>query len=67
MNSAISIPVCEKMLRTLKEAAAYSNIGRKKLKEIMSEPDCNFVLRKGDWALIKRKMFEDYLLNMEVI
>lgn len=52
------VPISEKLTLTLEEAAAYSNIGVNKLREIMNEADCTFVLFVGNKRLIKRQIFE---------
>ena len=38
------VPIAEKLALTLEEAAAYSNIGINKLREIKNDTDCEFVL-----------------------
>ncbi len=55
------VPIWEKANLTLEEAAAYSNIGINKLREITSENGCTFVLFCGNKRLIKRKLFDKYL------
>lgn len=55
------IPIAEKLALTLEEAAAYSNIGINKLREITNDADCEFVLFVGNKRLIKRKVFEKYI------
>ena len=55
------VPVWEKANLTLEEAAAYSNIGINRLREISNEQDCPFVLWVGSKRLIKRKPFESFL------
>ena len=42
-------------------AAAFSNIGINKLREITNERNCDFVFFVGNKRLIKRKRFEQYL------
>ena len=54
----------EKFTLTINEAAEYFNIGRNKLREMVKEPDCNFVLYIGKKTLIKRQRLEDYLNNL---
>lgn len=54
------VPISEKALLTLDEAAAYFNIGINKLREVCSD-DSGFVLFVGTKRLIKRKKFETYL------
>ncbi len=58
------IPIWEKSNLTLEEAAAYSNIGTSKLREMTDRKDCRFVLFVGNKRLIKRKLFDQYLENM---
>jgi hypothetical protein len=57
----IEVPVWEKANLTLEEAAAYSNIGINRLREISDEQNCPFVLWIGSKRLIKRKPFEAFL------
>jgi len=57
----IEIPIWEKSNLTLEEAAAYSNIGTKKLRQITNEKTCNFVILVGNKRLIKRKQFDKYI------
>lgn len=61
------IPVWQKMNLTVEEAAAYSNIGESRIRELAKLPDCNFVLMKGTVTLIKRKKFEEYMAELEVL
>ena len=62
-----SIPIPQKLLITVEEAAQYTHIGENKIRELFTERDCNFVLKKGAFSLIRRKKFEEYILNKEVI
>ena len=55
------IPIWHKFNLTIEEAARYSNIGVNKIREIVSYPDCTFVLHVGRRKLIKRNKFEAYL------
>ena len=55
------VPVREKANLTLEEAAAYSNIGINRLRDISDEQNCPFVLWVGSKRLIKRKPFEAFL------
>lgn len=62
------IPICEKLTITVKEASLYSGIGMNKIRELMSERDCDFVLKIGSKkALIKRAKFEKFLMVHEAI
>lgn len=55
------VPIWHKSNLTLEEAAAYSNIGMHKLREITDDEDCSFVLWIGSKRLIKREQFDKYL------
>ena len=55
------VPVWEKANLTLGDAAAYSNIGINRLREISNEQNCPFVLWVGSKRLINRKPFESFL------
>lgn len=61
------LSIAEKAMLTIEEAAEYSNIGQKKIREMANDPRCNFVLHSGRNVLIKRKRFEDFLESREVI
>lgn len=52
------VPIWEKTTLTVEEAAAYSNIGTHKLREIT---DKELVLWVGSKRLIKRKALEKYI------
>lgn len=61
MDKKDEIRLCEKSLLTLSEAAAYTNIGEKKLREISNSNRCTFVLFVGNKRLFKRKLLDAYL------
>ena len=61
------VPIYQKVNLTIKEATALTNIGRDKLNELINERDCNFTLQVGRKTLIKRKLFEEYLMKKSVI
>ncbi len=54
----------EKYLLTINEAAEYFNIGKNKLREMIKDPCCNFVLFNGKKILIKKNKLEAYLDNI---
>ena len=58
---APSVPIWEKSLLTLEEAAAYFGIGINKLREISDSDQCDFVLWVGRKRMIKRKNCNDFL------
>ena len=61
MSKSIKIPIWEKAVITMDEAAAYSSIGINKLYSMTSDPCCTYVLRNGNRKLIKRKEFDQFL------
>ncbi len=61
MAKKILIPVSEKYLLTVDEAAAYFNIGRDKLYEFAKEDETKFILRNGRNILFKKEAMEEYL------
>lgn len=63
-NRIYDVPIWEKYNLTIKEAAEYYNIGENKLRELIKEDNCDFVLYVGKKCLIKCNKFESYLDNM---
>ena len=61
MVEELQVPIHLKMTLTIKEAAAYSNIGINKIESMLRSPNCPFVLWNGSKRLIKRKALEKYL------
>ncbi|MBQ3124064.1 MAG: DNA-binding protein [Clostridia bacterium] len=60
-NKIKEVPIHLKVTLTIKEAAAYSNIGINKIESIMKAPNCSFVLYVGTKKLVKRKEFEQFI------
>lgn len=58
-----TVPIKDKLNLTIEEAAAYSNIGINKLRELMNMPRCTFVIYIGRKRLIKRREFEKFIEN----
>lgn len=68
MSSQITqVPIHLKTTLTIKEAAAYSNIGINKIENMLRTPNCPFVLFVGAKKLVKRKEFEQYISNKTAI
>lgn len=62
------VEIKDKLNLTIEEAAAYSGIGIHKIRELMEEKDCDFVLKVGvGKTLIKRSKFERYIMSKEAI
>ena len=56
------VPVWEKYTLTIREAAEYFHICEKKLRRIVDENiNADFVVMNGNRAMIKRKIFEQYI------
>lgn len=62
-----SVPIHLKTTLTIKEAAAYSNIGINRLDALLRAPNCPFVLFVGTKKLVKRKEFEEFISKTLVI
>ncbi|MBQ7103257.1 MAG: transposase [Anaerotignum sp.] len=55
----VEVPVWEKANLTVNEAAAYFEIGTKKIRDLAREnPDATYFLWNGSKLLIKRELFE---------
>jgi excisionase family DNA binding protein len=63
MEKELQVPIWKKTTLTVKEAAAYSNIGINRIEEMLRDPRCQFVLYVGNKKLVKCEMFEEYLKN----
>lgn len=55
------VPIQEKALLTIEEAAEYTGIGLHKLRELSNEKSCTFVLWNGSKRMFKRKKLIEYL------
>ncbi|MCD8239666.1 MAG: transposase [Clostridiales bacterium] len=66
-NRKIIVPTWEKLLLTIKECVAYSGIGEHKLRELVNDPDCEFVVQVGTKKLIKRKRFEEFIGSISTV
>lgn len=62
-----NVPIHQKVNLTIKEAAAYSNIGETTIRHLLNERACPFLLKIGKKNLVKRKEFEKYLENKHYI
>lgn len=60
MAKEIYVPIWEKTHITIEEAAAYTGIGRDKLREICDQND-RLVLWIGRRRLVKRERLNEYL------
>ncbi len=61
-NSENKVPLWEKYILTIQEAAEYFHIGEKKLRKLVEErTDADYLIMNGNRVMIKRKLFEKYL------
>lgn len=60
MAKDIQVPVWQKTHLTLDEAAAYTGVGRDKLREL-SDKNAELVLWVGNKRLLNRKKLDNYL------
>ena len=67
MNEINSIPIPQKAVLSVREAAAYTNIGIHKIDSLLRSPNCPFVLYVGTKKLVKRKEFEKFISEQLVI
>ena len=63
MDKNINIQIKAKINLSVKEASAYSGIGETKIRELLHEKGCPFLLKIGNKNLVKRKEFEKYIDN----
>lgn len=56
-----NVPINQKAVLTIREAALYSNISINRIESMLKERDCPFCLRVGRKRLVKRRQFEEYL------
>lgn len=63
----LKVEIKDKILLTIKEAAAYSGISETTLRGRLREEEYNFVLKIGTKTMIKRKGLEKYLESVDAI
>lgn len=61
MRAEKTVPVWEKVMLTITEAADLFGIGINKIRDISDAEDCPFVLYVGRKRMIKRAQFEAFL------
>ena len=63
----MNIQLSEKYMLTIKEAAAYFNIGVKKMRRLAEENTDSFGVYSGNRYMIIRTKLEEYLLNNSTV
>ena len=61
------VQLSEKYALTISEAAAYFNIGTKKIRRLAEEHTGDFAVQNGNRFLVIRTKFEDFLLSSSAI
>lgn len=54
-------PFWTKTILTVEEAAAYTGIGRSKIRQIISQGNCPFTVNNGTQICVIREAFTNYL------
>lgn len=60
-NGKEIVPITQKCLLTLEEAAQYTGLGVNKIRDLSNDEHCNFVLWNGAKRMLKRTKLEEYL------
>ena len=63
----LDLPIWERKVITCEEAAAYSGIGIKRLREMELTKGCNFSISNGTQILINREKFDKYMDKVEKV
>lgn len=63
----LKVPIHEKATISIQEAVAYTGIGEHKMRELVNQRNCDFVIKIGNKNLIKRQKFEKFLENQNVL
>ncbi len=63
----VEVDIKDKPLLTINEASKYFGIGITKLTELVNAPNCTFVLNNGNKKLIKKDIFNDFLMKSRKI
>lgn len=62
-DEELNVPIWQKSYLSLEEAAAYTGIGKNKLRDMSNDDSCLFVLWVGNRRLLKRRKLDEYLDN----
>lgn len=63
MDKRLEVPINQKALLTVEEAAALTGLGTGKLRDISGDDRCEFVLWNGARRMFKRDKLIEYLYN----
>lgn len=65
LSTPATVPLSEKTLLTVKEAAAHTGLGEKKIRALSDSKKCDFVLWNGSKRLLKRERLDMYLVKRD--
>lgn len=67
-EQGVAVPIWEKYMMTVREAAEYFGIGEHKLRELLDDNvEKNLSVWNGNRQLIRRKRFEEFLDEVDNI
>lgn len=67
-DKSANIPIWQRYALTIPEAAEYFNIGENKLRRLIADKGmANYILMNGNRVLLKRKLFEKFLDEINVV
>lgn len=67
MKETPRVEIKDKLNLTIEEAAVYSGISERVLRDRLAEGNYDFILKNGTKTLIKRRLFEKYLESVDAI
>lgn len=68
MAATYEVPIWKKYTLSVEEAAAYFRIGEHRLRNLINQnPRANYLLWNGNRAQFKRKLFEEFVDELEAI
>jgi len=67
MKQVPQVAIKDKLNLTIQEAAVYAGISESILRKRIAEGTYDFILKNGTKTLIKRRLFEKYLENVDAI
>ena len=67
MKEVPRVDIKDKILLTVAEAAAYSGISERTLRNRIQECDYDFILKNGTKIMFKREKFKKYLESVDAI
>ena len=63
----ITVPLCDKFLLTIPEAAKYTGIGVNRLRRLANKRNSKLIIWVGARKMFKRELLDEYLENTNTI